>query len=119
MSSLRTFAHEIAVALAPDGDERAIGARVTQELCGHWEHAGPCRWPHRTEITAREGDAITARVVVACDAEDEAVVRERIAHAVRAGRLDGPTGRTTWRLIGERAVEPTGDEARKPPANAG
>jgi len=33
-------------------DPAAVGAAVTVELCGHWEHAGPCRWPHNSEIAA-------------------------------------------------------------------
>ena len=31
------------LALAPGTDPAAVGAAVTTELCGHWEHEPPCR----------------------------------------------------------------------------
>ena len=43
------YAHR-AVLVIPDGDEPAApGGAITVELCGHWEHEPPCRYPHLTE----------------------------------------------------------------------
>jgi len=36
--------------LAEGTDPAAVGAMVTVALCGHWEHDGPCRWPHHNQI---------------------------------------------------------------------
>ncbi len=40
------------VALEDGADPASVGAAVTVELCGHWDHPGPCRWPHNNEIEA-------------------------------------------------------------------
>jgi hypothetical protein len=59
--------------LAEGCDPRAPGGEVTRELCGHWEHDGPCRWPHHSGIDGssfhttfeageEEADDIAARI---------------------------------------------------------
>jgi hypothetical protein len=46
-----------AILALDEGQDRAPGAAVTVKLCGHWEHAGPCRWPHHRDAIPdpREG----------------------------------------------------------------
>src|SRR5688572_4713476 len=48
------FTYQATVEL-DEGDVRAIGAAVTVALCGHWEHEGPCRWPHLTTTESTQG----------------------------------------------------------------
>jgi hypothetical protein len=89
------------IVLLPGGDERAVGGAVTVALCGHWDHDGPCRWPHRTS-TARDeavpgGWRITVEVECAADEQQELV--DRIDAAVASGAQAGPDGRTSeWRV---------------------
>jgi len=45
MSESVARAIEAEVRLDSGTDPAAVGAAVTVELCGHWEHEGPCRWP--------------------------------------------------------------------------
>lgn len=94
-----TFAHEAALSLDPDGDERAPGGAVTIALCGSWEHPGPCPVaPHHTGVE-RDGDDLVVRVLFACAPEDEAGVRAVIVEALGEGELVGPDGlRTRWTL---------------------
>jgi len=88
---------EARIALEKGIDPAAVGAAVSTELCGHWEHAGPCRWPHNSAIDATLDPARFRTVFVASDA-DEPVVRRRIEDALR--RSDD------WRLVtlGSRPV---------------
>jgi len=75
--------HAATIELADGVDPAAVGAAVTTELCGHWEHEGPCRWPHHNAIAAHD-DAHELRVVfVAPDAEVDAV-HARITSALDA-----------------------------------
>lgn len=94
----RTWDHtEVCRVVALDGDPAALGGAVTTELCGHWEHDGPCRWPHFTSPEI-EGDAGVVTVYFDAPAEDEQQVRDRIRSALSAGSLVGPDGTTTtWR----------------------
>jgi hypothetical protein len=50
MGDARVFVVEVEMALKTAGDPAAVGAAVTVELCGHWEHEGPCRRPHNNAI---------------------------------------------------------------------
>jgi hypothetical protein len=91
------YSYDATVRIDAGGDARAVGGAVTVALCGHWEHDGPCRWPHHTaaEATAAGDVAVTTRF--ACAADEEPDVRRRIAAAVAGGSLIGPDGeRTTW-----------------------
>ena len=73
---------------------------MTVALCGHWEHEGPCRWPHRTEASTRADGVTRVRTVVTLDEADEADVRERFRAALDEGGLTGPDGRVSrWRLV--------------------
>ena len=86
--------------LEAGADERALGAAVTVALCGHWEHEGPCRWPHHTEATTRADGVTHVRTVVTLADRDEADVRRRFRAALAAEELTGPDGRVSrWRLL--------------------
>jgi hypothetical protein len=52
---------------------------VTVELCGHWKHDGPCRWPHNNAIA--DGRFRTLFVADPAEADD---VAGRIEHALAA-----------------------------------
>jgi len=74
-------------------DPAAVGAAVTVELCGHWEHDGPCRWPHNSAIDAGHHPVGFRTLFVADDAEAE-VVRNRVEAALR--------GADAWRVVALR-----------------
>ena len=80
------------------GDPAALGGAVTTALCGHWEHDGPCRWPHFTSPGV-DGDSVAVTVHFDASAEEEQQVRALIRSALAGGSLVGPDGTTTtWRL---------------------
>jgi len=79
------FVHEIELDLADGTDPAAPGAAVTTALCGHWEHEGPCRWPHNNALDASAADAVLHTLFIAPSA-DEAEVRARIDRALEEGR---------------------------------
>jgi hypothetical protein len=91
------FAHtQVCRVTGLSGSHAALGGAVTVALCGHWEHEGPCRWPHRTDS---HPDGATVVVTVRFDAEDGEVahVRGLIEQALATGALTGPEGDlTTW-----------------------
>lgn len=105
------FVHEATVELAAGSDERAPGAAVTAQLCGHWEHEGPCRWPHHTAIEHRGGRSLRIRTVFASEPGEEERVRQGIAGALLSGRLDGPTGVSTWKVVSHGASDVRSTEA--------
>jgi hypothetical protein len=78
-------------------DPAAVGAAVTTDLCGHWKHEGPCRWPHNSAIDAEREPAGFRTLVVADEAEAEQV-RSRVEAVLGDG--------AGWRLVSvrERAV---------------
>jgi hypothetical protein len=79
----RGFVREASLRLDQGIDPAAVGAAVTVELCGHWEHEGGCRWPHNNEIWP-DGKSATFRMLfVAPEAEADAV-HARIDKALRA-----------------------------------
>ena len=79
------------------GDPAALGAAVTMTLCGHWEHDGPCRWPHHTssEDSRDEHGARLVTVPFAASEFEEPLVRKRIHEALAIGSLTGPDGTTS------------------------
>lgn len=77
-------------------DPAAVGAAVTVELCGHWQHEGPCRWPHNSAIDAVRHPVGFRTLFVADDAEAEAV-RLRVEAALR--------GADAWRVVALRSRE--------------
>ena len=48
----------------------AVGAAVTTALCGHWEHEGPCRWPHNNAIQ-QKGATFLFRTLFVAPASEE------------------------------------------------
>jgi hypothetical protein len=92
------FVHQAELLLREGTDPAAPGAAVTVALCGHWEHEGPCRWPHHNAI---DSDRVPARfrTLFVADAVEEQAIRELIVHAL--------TGAAGWSLAttGARAVE--------------
>ena len=91
------YVHEAELRLEAGVNPAAVGAAVTTALCGHWEHDGPCRWPHNSEIE-RSGEVATFRTIFVAAARDEDEVRARIERAL----MDGPDWVVLW--TGPRAV---------------
>ena len=85
---------EAELALREGVDPAAVGAAVTVELCGHWEHEGPCRWPHNSAIEIQQ-DPARFRTVFVADEREATLVRDRIETALR--------GDSGWRLIAVRS----------------
>ena len=91
---MSAFVLEAELALAEGVDPAAVGAAVTVELCGHWEHDGPCRWPHNSAIEIQQ-DPARFRTVFVADEREATLVRDRIETALR--------GDSGWRLIDVRS----------------
>ena len=83
MTARQAYVYEAELELAPGTDPRAPGGTVTVALCGHWDHEGPCRWPHHSAI---DTDTAPARLctVFACADEEADSVQATIDDAVRA-----------------------------------
>ena len=105
------FAHDASLRLAPGADPQAPGAAVTVEPCGHWEHEGPCRWPHLTIAAGRSGDVLALRMLFGADAGDEAEVRLRVVRALRRGGLEGGPRPNGWELVAEQRAAVRPDES--------
>lgn len=84
------YVHEATVLLRDGANPAAVGAAVTVALCGHWNHDGPCRWPHLNQI---EGTRFRT-IFIATD-DDEPEVRRRIGAALR--------DQADWRVESERS----------------
>lgn len=104
------FVHEAWLTLHEGADPRAPGAAVTAGLCGHWEHEGPCRWPHLSIVRERSGQAIHLRILFVADPGEEQAVRRRIGGALLPGRLTGPDGESRWTLASDGASSVLPDE---------
>jgi pyrimidine deaminase RibD-like protein len=86
VTAARVHVVEAELELSDGLDPAAVGAAVTVELCGHWEHEGPCRWPHNSAI-----DGARFRTLFVAVDDEAAAVRERIASALR--------GAGAWRVV--------------------
>ncbi len=85
--------------MSDDGDLRAPGAAVTVELCGRWEHDGPCPLAPHHSRAERSGRDVRLRVLFATETDNEGEVRARIDHALAAGHFQGTDGNTVvWQL---------------------
>jgi hypothetical protein len=98
----RAYVVEAGIGLGESADPAAVGAAVTVELCGRWDHDGPCRWPHNSEIDAERDPALFRTVYVASEPEEPAV-RERIEASLRGGE--------GWSVVSFRA-RPVADSER-------
>ena len=108
--SRRAFGHEATVDLDPGSDAGAIGAAITVELCGHWEHEGPCAHPHQSKAEAGADGSVRIRTVFVAAPDEEAAVRARLRAALVRGDLEGPAGTSTWRVVTDAPTELTPDE---------
>ena len=79
------YAHRAELVPGGDDDPAAAGGAITVELCGHWEHEPPCRWPHLTEVVGRTDETVTIRTLFACEPGEAVAVRARIAAALETG----------------------------------
>jgi len=93
----QAYVHQAEVTLAEGTDPAAVGAMVTVALCGHWEHDGPCRWPHHNQI-----DGAQFRTVFVATPEEEPEVRRRIRTALY--------GQPGWRVLSDDARALAADE---------
>jgi hypothetical protein len=84
------FVVEARLELVEGLDPAAVGAAVTVELCGHWEHEGACRWPHNSAIDAARTPALFRTLFAAGETEAQEV-RERIERVLR--------GASAWRVV--------------------
>jgi hypothetical protein len=106
----KSFVQCADVLLEPGADPAAPGGAVTLALCGSWDHAGACRWPHQTSAAwdQRRGKV---RVVFLANAEDENHVRALIDRALASGRCVGPDGKVSlWKATEHRAAVPNESE---------
>ena len=90
VSDTDAFVVEAELVLRDGIDPAAVGAAVTVELCGHWQHAGSCRWPHNSAIETQR-DRARFRTLFVADEPEAALVRERIETALR--------GDLGWRVL--------------------
>ena len=92
------YVHVAEIGLNADVDPADVGAAVTLELCGAWQHQGACRWPHNNEI---QGDGpFLLRVLFLAGEADEPAVRQRIETALRSS--------ADWSVVSSsaRPIEP-------------
>ena len=107
----QSFVQCAELSLEEGADPAAPGGAVTKDLCGSWDHAGPCRWPHETSATwdGRQG---TVRVVFVAEPEDEERVRALIDRALANGECTGPDGKLSrWKVTENAAGALTENEA--------
>jgi hypothetical protein len=95
------FVHDAELILDEDVDPAQVGAVVTAELCGSWDHEGPCRWPHNNDVDSKVTTA-RFRTVFLADAADEREIRARIDFALRDSK--------GWVVLSARPRELTADE---------
>jgi hypothetical protein len=99
MSKRQAFVEQAIVEMTGGSDPQAVGAAVTVELCGHWDHDGSCEWPHHTSIS-KQDEGVKLRTIFACNPEQEAEVRRRVVAGMTAGKLEGsPKGPSSWTIV--------------------
>jgi hypothetical protein len=85
-----------------DTDIRAPGGVMTEELCGSIDHQPPCPLaPHFTSAERTRDELVIVRVLFACEAFDEGVVRARVDEALAR----------SWDLVSSRPDVVHYDEA--------
>jgi hypothetical protein len=98
----RSFVQCAALHLA-GADPAAPGGAVTVALCGTWDHAGACRWPHHTSAVWDDRRGMV-RVVFVADAKEEDHVRALIDQALATGECVGPNGQLNrWQVRDQAA----------------
>lgn len=106
-----TYVHIATIEPAPGSNLDAIGAAVTAELCGHWEHEPPCRWPHNNALVAAEPGRVALRTVFVARPDEELNVRSRIDRALHRGALTSDRGSAVWRTLGSDTRAPDAEES--------
>jgi len=108
------FVHEAKLQLGHGTHPASVGAAVTAALCGHWEHDGPCRWPHNNHIEFADSRA-NFRTLFVAPATDETLVRGLIERSLREGTgwvvrrtQSRPVSPTEAPLAGRLATTPSG-----------
>ena len=101
MPTRRAYVFESQLELVPGTDTRAPGGAVTVALCGHWDHEGPCRWPHHSAIDA-DSTPVHLRTVFACSPAEVDEVHAAIDAAVR--------NHPDWTVVSSARREPRDDE---------
>lgn len=103
----RTFVHCADVSLEDGADPAAPGGAITLELCGSWDHPGPCRWPHETSGVWDERRGKIRVVFLACE-EEENYVRQLISKAIAKGLCVGPDRKTNrWTTTNQHSDAPS------------
>jgi hypothetical protein len=102
MASIRGHVLQADVAFVPGADTRAPGGAVTVALCGSWEHEGPCRWPHQTDVDSAATPS-PVRVVYVVDDDELEQVRSMIEAALARG--------DSWDTVAVRQGTLTAEEA--------
>lgn len=94
------YAQDAILLMDRAADHRVPGAAVTQALCGHWDHEGPCPVaPHHTRAD-RSGDRVVVRILFAVEPHREDDVRARIVSVLSREEAQGPGGASTrWQLL--------------------
>lgn len=67
-----------------DMDTAQVGAAVTSALCGHWDHAGPCRWPHHNAFDGSTSPA-QFRTLFVSEPADADTVASRVLDELAGG----------------------------------
>ena len=101
MSDQRPAVIEAELELHPGCDPAAVGAAVTAELCGHWDHPPPCRWPHNNAIDAAS-DPVRLRTLFVAPVGEAPEVSDRIQSSLRSD--------DRWRVLAVRVREPAAGE---------
>jgi hypothetical protein len=94
VTGARAYVIEAELVLSAGMDPAAVGAAVTVELCGHWEHEGACRWPHNSAIDDSQ-DPARLRTLFVADEAEAAAVGDRIEASLR--------GATAWTVVSIRS----------------
>lgn len=87
---VEAFVVAASVRLKDECDPSALGAAVTTELCGHWEHDGPCRWPHNNAIDADRSPA-RFRTLFVAEGDEAGLVEHRVRDAL--------TSSSAWEVV--------------------
>jgi hypothetical protein len=82
------FVYEAELTLEEGVDPAHIGAVVTTELCGSWNHEGPCRWPHNNDVDVKVTPA-RFRTVFVAEPPDAREICHRIDRALRDAKSCG------------------------------
>jgi len=99
--SKRDYTHKLKfrLRLTAKSDERAPGGAVTVGLCGHWDHDGPCRWPHLSSISVDEKGIHHLLVEFDAPMKDLETVKSRVETELQKGQLMGPDGiLSSWKV---------------------